>query len=55
MAFPKKADEEKSIRQNVSLPPALQERLIKYCQAEERPMSWCIQKALDAWLKEKGF
>ena len=40
---------------NVTLPPSIQERLEKYMADEERPRSWCIQKALDEWLKKKGY
>jgi hypothetical protein len=31
------------------------ERLEKYRKEEERPRSWVIQKALDEWLKKKGY
>ena len=54
MAYPKKSDEDKYVRINVTMPPELQDRLIRYCQKEERTMSWCVQKALDEWLKTKG-
>ena len=40
---------------NVTLPPSIIERLEKYMKDEERPRSWCIQKALDEWLKERGY
>ena len=40
---------------HISLPNSLIERLEKYMTAEERPRSWVIQKALDEWLKKKGF
>ena len=40
---------------NVTLPPSIIERLEKYMKDEERPRSWCIQKALDEWLKKKGY
>lgn len=39
----------------ITLPPSIVERLTKYMEDEERPRSWCIQKALDAWLKERGY
>lgn len=55
MAFPKKAPEERHVKQTISLPPQLLDRLIKFCQSEERTMSWVIQKALDEWLKNRGF
>ena len=54
MAYPKKAEKDKYVRTNVTMSPELQERLIRYCQKEERTMSWCIQKALDEWLAKKG-
>ena len=40
---------------HISLPNSLIERLEKYMKEEERPRSWCIQKALDEWLKKKGY
>ena len=39
----------------ITLPPSIVERLEKFMADEERPRSWCIQKALDMWLKEKGY
>ena len=43
------------IVRNISLPPSLDQRLEKYREEEERPRSWVIQKALDEWLKKKGY
>ena len=40
---------------HISLPNSLIERLEKYMKEEERPRSWVIQKALDEWLKKRGF
>lgn len=40
---------------HVSLPPSIIERLEKCMKEEERPRSWIIQKALDEWLKKKGY
>ena len=40
---------------NITLPPSLIERLDKYMREEERNRSWTIQKALDAYLREKGY
>ena len=54
MAYPKKSDEDKYVRINVTMPPELQDRLVRYCQAEERTMSWVIDKALREWLRERG-
>ena len=42
-------------RFNISLPPSIVERLEKYRSDEDRPRSWVIQKALDEWLKKKGY
>ena len=42
-------------RFNISLPPSIVERLEKYRKDEDRPRSWVIQKALDEWLKKKGY
>lgn len=55
MAFPKKAEEEKYLKQTLSFPPSLHQRLIKYCQSDQRSMSWVVQQALDKWLKDRGF
>lgn len=43
------------IRIDVTIPPSLSERLEKYRQDEDRPRSWVIQKALDEWLKKRGY
>jgi len=40
---------------NVTFPPSLLKRLDRYMKAEERPRSWIIQKAVDEWLKERGY
>lgn len=43
------------IRLQITIPPSINERLEKYREDEERPRSWVIQKALDEWLKKKGY
>ena len=48
-------EEEGFQRYNISLPPSIAERLEKYRKDEDRPRSWVIQKALDEWLKKKGY
>ena len=48
-------EEEGFQRYNISLPPSIAERLEKYRQDEDRPRSGVIQKALDEWLKKKGY
>ena len=40
---------------NITLPPSLIERLEKYMKEEERNRSWTIQKALDEYLKKRGY
>ena len=42
-------------RVQITLPPSIMERLEKYRKEEARPRSWVIQKALDEWLKKKGY
>ena len=48
-------DEPGYVRYQITLPPSLSERLEKYAEEEERARSWCIQKALDKWLADKGY
>lgn len=50
MARPKKNQEEKCIRQNISMDPEQLKRLMEYCQREERSISWVIRKALDNYI-----
>ena len=42
-------------RVNVTFPPSLLKRLSKYMKDFDRPRSWCIQKAVEEWLKEQGY
>lgn len=49
------AEEGLYIRVNISMPPSLIKRLDKYMKDEERNRSWTIQKAVDEWLKKKGY
>lgn len=49
------AEEGLYLRVNVSMPPSLMKRLDKFMKAEDRPRSWIIQKAVDEWLKDKGY
>ena len=48
-------EEEGFVRHNITLPPSIDERLEKLIKEEERPRSWVIQKALDEYLKKRGF
>ena len=54
MARPKKPDNQKAIKQSVSFDPEQMERIKKYCLREERSVSWCVRKAMDQWLEDKG-
>ena len=40
---------------HISLPNSLIERLEKYQREEDRNRSWVIQKALDEYLRKRGF
>ncbi len=43
------------VRYNITVPPSLAERIEKYTKESERARSWCIQKAVDEWLKKQGY
>lgn len=43
------------LRVNISVPPSLIKRLDRYMKDEDRNRSWCIQKAVDEWLKKQGY
>ena len=42
-------------RYNISLTPSIIKRLSKYMKDEDRNRSWTIQKALDEYLKKRGY
>lgn len=46
MARPKKPPEQKSIRQNISIPPELLEQVVVLCQEQDRSISWIVRQAL---------
>ncbi|WP_270496925.1 hypothetical protein [Eisenbergiella porci] len=50
MARPKKDNGEKCMRKDVSFEPEQYQKLIAYCQKEERSISWVIRKALEVFL-----
>lgn len=54
MARQKKEAGEKCIRQNISIEPEQMERLLSYCQKEERSISWVIRQALNEYLNAKS-
>ena len=43
------------IAHNITLPPSIDQRLEKFMKEEDRPRSWTIQKALDEFLKKRGY
>lgn len=53
MARPKKAEQDKVIRQSVSMDPEQLRQVIAYCQANERTIAWVIKKAVAAFLVEQ--
>lgn len=46
---------EQHVKFSMSLPPDTYARLEKYCQDEERPKSWVLNKAVIPWLEERGY
>lgn len=42
-------DEEKHIRVSISFNPEQHAQMLRYCQKNERSMSWVIRKALTEW------
>lgn len=52
---PRLGEDRKFIKFGISLPPDMFDRLVKYCEDDEREKSWAIKKALDIWLKDKGY
>lgn len=45
-------DEEKHIRVSISFSPEQHAQLLRYCQMNERSMSWVIRKALAEWFEK---
>lgn len=54
MARPRINPEDKMVKQSYSIKPKLLDALMRYCQKEERSMSWVIEKALTEYLTKKG-
>lgn len=54
MARPRKEESQKAVRQSLSFDPEQFQRLQEYCTREERNVSWCVRKAMEQWLKDKG-
>ena len=53
MARPKKAEQDKVIRQSVSMDPEQLRQVIAFCQTNERTIAWVIKKAVAAFLAEQ--
>jgi len=51
----KTIEEEGFERFNITLPPSIVERLKKFMDEEDRGRSWTIQRALDEFLKQRGY
>ena len=52
MARPKIDPTKKKVKQNVVLDPDLLDRVITYCQKEERSISWVAGKAIAEWMEK---
>lgn len=50
MARAKVEESKKFIRKDISMDPEQYERLLLFCQREERSISWVIRKALDCYM-----
>lgn len=54
MARPKKAVEDKVVRQSVSMDPEQLRQVVAYCQDNERTIAWVIKKAVASFLTEQN-
>lgn len=54
MARPKKAEQDKVIRQSVSMDPEQLRQVVAFCQANERTIAWVIKKAVAAFLEQQA-
>lgn len=50
----KKPKEEHYKKFGISLTPEDYDRVIEYCNREERSISWVFRKALDLWFEQQG-
>lgn len=50
MARPKKDPGQKSVRQNISIPPELLAQVAAFCQEQDRSISWVFQQAAIQYL-----
>lgn len=51
MAYPKKAEKDKYKKMSISFEPEQLQKLISYCEKEDRHASWVIRKALAEWFE----
>lgn len=51
MARPQIDPAKKKVKQNIAIDPELLDRVITYCQKEERLISWVVSKAIASWLE----
>lgn len=51
MAHLKKAEKDKYKKMSISFEPEQLNKLISYCEKEERTASWVIRKALAEWFE----
>lgn len=51
MAAPKKPEEEKAIKQTISIRPDQFHEIVALCQKIDRPISYVIRRALDEFLE----
>lgn len=54
MAQPKKKEEDLYRKMTISFEPRQMERVIDYCQRNDRGIAWVIRKALDMFLEKYG-
>lgn len=54
MARPQVPVGEKSFKQSITIKPDVMPVLQRYCQKEDRSMSWIIDKALRQYLSDHG-
>ena len=47
--------EGKYVRTYITIDPELRVRIEKYCDENERAISWCVRKALDEWLQKQWY
>lgn len=54
MARPKKDEQDKVVRQSVSMDPEQLRQVAAYCQINERTIAWVIKKSVSAFLQSQN-